>query len=161
MSRQYVATYAAVIRPDRRVYNRPYTDGTAELAGVNLPPNLAAAAYDRLNRLAKAAHAAGDVRSLGQLRADAYLDLLIGKPFTLRPSTDPFTRDADAAGREEGVGLDNDCGDEPQVPQERRHPQSRPATGFWERRSDTKATRDGARHNPHDRQDQLAPNMAR
>ena len=63
---------------DRRVFNRPYTDGTAELAGINLPPHLAAAAYDRLNRLAKAAHAAGDIRSLGQLRADAYLDLLIG-----------------------------------------------------------------------------------
>jgi Domain of unknown function (DUF222) len=64
---------------DRRVYHQPYNDGTAELGGVNLPPDRAAAAFNRLDRLAIAARSAGDPRTLTQLRADAMLDLLAGR----------------------------------------------------------------------------------
>jgi hypothetical protein len=164
---------------DRRVYNQPYHDGTAELAGVNLPPQLAAAAYDRINRLAKAARAAGDVRTLPQLRADAYLDLLIGKPFQLMPSTDVLTREADQMARDDGLTDVNggERADGPPTPKPRPPGHTRPASGFWERPSDnqparhnptsgtaargTKAGRDGARHNPHDHQDQPAQRVNR
>ncbi len=71
-------------------------DGTACLSGYNLPTDKALAAYDRLNRLARAAKSAGDARTLAQLRADAQLDLLAGIPFQLSPTIDPVTADADA-----------------------------------------------------------------
>jgi hypothetical protein len=81
---------------ERRVYTDLREDGTAELVGTGLPPHRAAAAFDRVDRLARAARAAGDVRGLQQLRADAYLDLLAGVPFDVRPSRDPVTEAADA-----------------------------------------------------------------
>ena len=63
---------------DRRVFLQPYTDGTAQLSAINLPPAAAAAAFDRVDRIARAAKSFGDVRTLAQLRADATLDLLSG-----------------------------------------------------------------------------------
>jgi uncharacterized protein DUF222 len=80
---------------DRRVYLGLNHDGTAHLSGTNLPVDRAAAAEDRLDRLARAAKADGDTRTLDQLRADALLDTLTGIPFRLRPSTDPATAAAD------------------------------------------------------------------
>jgi len=91
----------------RRVYTRLDDDGTAAVGGTNLPPDRAAAAYNRVDRLARAAKADGDTRCLSQLRADAYLDLLAGLPFTVRPSTDPITKAADAVGAEGGIGTDD------------------------------------------------------
>jgi hypothetical protein len=81
---------------DRDVSVRPGMHGTACLSGYNLPTDKALAAYDRLDRLARAAKSAGDTRTLAQLRADAHLDLLAGTPFQLSPSIDPITAEADA-----------------------------------------------------------------
>jgi len=81
---------------DRDVSVRPGMHGTACLSGYNLPTDKALAAYDRLDRLARAAKSAGDTRNLAQLRADAHLDLLAGTPFQLSPSIDPITAEADA-----------------------------------------------------------------
>ena len=81
---------------DRDVSVRPGMHGTACLSGYNLPTDKALAAYDRLDRLARAAKSAGDERTLAQLRADAHLDLLAGTPFQLSPSIDPITAEADA-----------------------------------------------------------------
>ena len=67
--------------PERAVWLQPFTDGTAFLGACNLPPHLAAAAFNYLDRLARAAKALGDPRTLPQLRADVYLALLSGEPF--------------------------------------------------------------------------------
>jgi Domain of unknown function (DUF222) len=82
---------------DRRFCVDLDTEGTARLSGVNLPPDRAAAADNWIDRLARAAKADGDSRTLQQLRADAMLDLLAGVSFELHPSTDPLTAAADAA----------------------------------------------------------------
>ncbi len=80
---------------DRRVHIGLDPEGTAQLSGMNLPPDRAAAADNWLDRLACAAKADGDIRTLDQLRADAMLDLLAGQTLHLRPSTDPVTTAAD------------------------------------------------------------------
>jgi len=91
---------------DRRVCGQIDGDGTATLSGISLPPDRAYAAADRLARLARAAKADGDVRSLAQLEADALLALVTGVPFTLRPPADPLTDDADAEARGSDWPLD-------------------------------------------------------
>jgi hypothetical protein len=70
-------------------------DGTGFLSGSDLQIDRAAAADDYLTRLARAAKASGDPRTLQQLRADAYLDLLTGIAFQTRPSRDTITEAAD------------------------------------------------------------------
>ncbi|BCB74142.1 HNH endonuclease signature motif containing protein [Phytohabitans flavus] len=62
----------------RRVEHGLDTDGTATLAGHHLPPDRAATAAARIDALARAAKRAGDARSLDELRADVYLDILNG-----------------------------------------------------------------------------------
>src|SRR5262245_55279426 len=69
----------------RTVWLQTFTDGTAFLAATNLPPHQARIAYNYLDRLARAAKAGGDPRTLPRLRADACLALLSGEPFTVRP----------------------------------------------------------------------------
>jgi hypothetical protein len=63
----------------RRVESFPNEDGTGEVWGRSLPPQDAAAAWERLTAIARAARSAGDDRTMDQLRADALLDLLIGE----------------------------------------------------------------------------------
>src|SRR5258705_6146259 len=92
---------------DRRIYNQPYADGTSQLSGVNLPPHLAIAVFNRIDRMARAAKSAGDTRTLEQLRADAYLDVLSGRPFVLSPSLDDLTAAADQAARNLGLSTDD------------------------------------------------------
>jgi uncharacterized protein DUF222 len=53
-------------------------DGTATLSGEGLPPDEAAAAAARLDRLAEAAKRAGHRGRLGQITADLYLGMLDG-----------------------------------------------------------------------------------
>ena len=89
----------------RHVYARLDADGTAELAGRNLPPDRAAAAFDRIDSLARRAKADGDPRTLPQLRTDTYLDLLAGIAFATRPSCDPLTTAADTAAAEAWANL--------------------------------------------------------
>jgi hypothetical protein len=57
-------------------------DTTAHLAGVFLPPQKAAAAFERVDALARGLKNDGDARTLEQLRADVFCDLLAG---TLAP----------------------------------------------------------------------------
>ncbi len=62
----------------RRVVLEPSGDSCATLLGVDLPADAAVAAAHRLTAIAAAAKQAGDQRSLDQLRADTFLDLLLG-----------------------------------------------------------------------------------
>src|SRR5262245_63410665 len=62
----------------RRVLARRNPDGTANLAGYDLPVERVAAAAARVDRLAKAARRAGHPDVLDHLRADLYLGLLDG-----------------------------------------------------------------------------------
>ena len=115
---------------DRRVFLQPYTDGTAQLSAINLPPAAAAAAFDRVDRIARAAKSFGDVRTLAQLRADATLDLLSGRPFMLSPSLDKLTAEADQAARNLGYGVDDphDLAGPTPPPKPRHRPGTRAST---------------------------------
>lgn len=63
---------------ERRLDRELLSDGTAVLSGLHLSPERAAAAAARVDALAWAAKRDGDGRSLDQLRADTFLDLLEG-----------------------------------------------------------------------------------
>ncbi len=63
----------------RSVWHREDNDGTACLSGVRLPTERVAAAWEHLCRLATATkQAGGDDRTLDQIRADIFTDLLTG-----------------------------------------------------------------------------------
>ncbi len=62
----------------RRVVMEPTTEGTANLLGMDLPPDLAAAAARHVDALAASLARGGDPRPRDQLRADVFLDLLQG-----------------------------------------------------------------------------------
>ncbi len=62
----------------RRVEVYPNPDGTANLVGVNLPARHAAAIRAYLTRLARRLRRAGDPRTMDQLRADLFVELLSG-----------------------------------------------------------------------------------
>ena len=62
----------------RRVYLTAEGDGAAALFATSLPAPRAVAAFERVDAIARARRAAGDLRTLDQLRADAVLDLLEG-----------------------------------------------------------------------------------
>ncbi len=64
---------------DRRVVMEPTEIGTAHLHGWDLPPQRVAAVTRRINRLARSLRGGGETRTMDQLRADVYLDLLAGK----------------------------------------------------------------------------------
>ncbi len=64
---------------DRRVELQPEPDGCATLLGLNLPAEEALAASNRIAAMAQAIKQAGDPRSLDQIRADTFLDLLMGR----------------------------------------------------------------------------------
>lgn len=62
----------------RRIVAELSEDGTAQLSGLDLPPDRVAAITAHINRLAKSLRRDGESRSMDQLRADVYLDLLEG-----------------------------------------------------------------------------------
>jgi hypothetical protein len=62
----------------RRMVVQPTEDGCANVLGLDLPAGAAMAAVDRVAAIARAIKRAGDPRSLDQLRADTFLDLLLG-----------------------------------------------------------------------------------
>jgi len=76
---------------DRRVVCEPTEAGTANLLGLDLPPDRVAAAARRINGLARSLRVDGELRTMDQLRADVLLDLLEG------------TNAAGAAGAPRGV----------------------------------------------------------
>jgi len=63
---------------DRRVILEPNESGTANLLGLNLPPDRAAAITRHINSVARSLRGGGETRTMDQLRADVYLDLLAG-----------------------------------------------------------------------------------
>ena len=64
---------------ERRVVLEPNEHGTSNLIGLDLPAAEAQAAMRRINTLAKAAKSGDDPRTMDQVRADVYLDLLNGR----------------------------------------------------------------------------------
>ena len=62
----------------RRVELQPAEDSCATLLGLNLPADDALAASNRLTAFARALKRVGDPRSVDQLRADTFLNLLLG-----------------------------------------------------------------------------------
>lgn len=63
----------------RRLVAEASPDGTANIFGMDLAPHRVAAVTRRINRLARGLKTADDPRSIDQLRADVFLDLLSGK----------------------------------------------------------------------------------
>jgi hypothetical protein len=63
---------------DRRLIAEPTVDGTANLLGLDLAPDRVAGISRRINTIAKSLRRSGETRSMDQLRADVYLDLLNG-----------------------------------------------------------------------------------
>ena len=64
---------------ERRVVANPNVDGTADVLGIALPPDRVARAMRRINRMARSLRSAGEPRTMDQIRADVFLDLLSGK----------------------------------------------------------------------------------
>src|SRR5262249_1303270 len=65
-----------------------YDDTTACLSGVYLPPAKAAAAFERVDAIARGLKNDGETRTLDQLRADVFCDLLAG----ISPASGPVLR---------------------------------------------------------------------
>ncbi len=112
--------YRAAVK-GRRVEGSRNDDGTANLHGLDLPVDRAAAAGDRIDALARACKRAGDARPIDHVRADLYLGMLDGTfdaltenqiidhilahPFTDLPGPDDTTRnhtDNDDSGGDDG-----------------------------------------------------------
>lgn len=64
---------------DRRVSSQPRPEGTAELVGENLETDRVAAVMARINDLARKLRCRHDSRTMDQLRADIFLELLEGR----------------------------------------------------------------------------------
>lgn len=64
---------------DRRVVTEPNVDGTGNLLGLDMPPHRVQAIYRRINHLAHTLNTKAETRTIDQLRADVFLDLLQGK----------------------------------------------------------------------------------
>jgi hypothetical protein len=63
---------------ERRVVVEANPDGTADLSGYELPADRVAEARDRINRIARTLKTGDEPRTLDQIRADVFLDLLCG-----------------------------------------------------------------------------------
>ena len=64
---------------ERSLSRRANPEGTTNLYALQLPPHRSGAAMRRINRLAQNLKQQGDSRTIDQLRADVFLDLLNGK----------------------------------------------------------------------------------
>jgi hypothetical protein len=94
---QAAAARAAQKVTGRRIEARLTDEHLGELHGYDLPPHRVAAAMERLTAIAAAARTAGDSRGMDRLRADAFLDLLVGEGIAVgEPVTrEPFCAQAD------------------------------------------------------------------
>jgi len=63
---------------DRRVVAEPTSDGTAHLMGFDLPPDRVGEIRERIETIARSLRGSGETRTMDQLRADVYIDLLRG-----------------------------------------------------------------------------------
>jgi hypothetical protein len=75
----------------RRVVGYLSPDGTAGITAEGLPPDQAAAACERIGRLARAAKRAGHPGMVDQIRADVFLGLLDGRYHGLPRGRSPST----------------------------------------------------------------------
>ena len=98
---------------ERRVMVEPNPDGTANLHGMSLPADRAVAVINRVNQLAHSLKTSDDPRTIDQIRADVFLDLLGGHPYhttktggvlDLRVDLATLTRLADTPGEVGGWG---------------------------------------------------------
>ncbi|HUP17111.1 MAG TPA: DUF222 domain-containing protein [Acidimicrobiia bacterium] len=64
---------------ERRLETEPTVNGTAHLFGLDLPPDRAQAAMRRITDIAQSLKTSDETRTLDQIRADVFLDLLDGK----------------------------------------------------------------------------------
>ncbi|VAW04445.1 hypothetical protein MNBD_ACTINO01-1333 [hydrothermal vent metagenome] len=62
----------------RRVVMTPTDSGTANLTGIDLAPDRVLSATSRIDRIARGLRREGETRSMDQLRADVFLDILNG-----------------------------------------------------------------------------------
>jgi len=92
----------AQARAERNVTPRPLPDGMGGLTAV-IPADDLAAVMGVLNRMAKRRLAAGDLRSIGQLRADTLVDRVLAR------TTTGSAADG-SVGRAVAVGVDCGCG---------------------------------------------------
>jgi Domain of unknown function (DUF222) len=76
---------------DRYLGKSPAGDGTANLVGIQLPAGRVLAAFERVDAIARGVKLGGDDRTLDQLRADVFLDLLDGTTPTA-PAGVPIAR---------------------------------------------------------------------
>ena len=63
---------------ERRLVTEPTDDGTANLLGLDLPPDRVVAISRLIHESARRLRVKGETRTMDQLRADVYLDLLMG-----------------------------------------------------------------------------------
>lgn len=63
---------------ERRVVGSRNPDGSADVAGKNLPIDRAKAGCDRIDALARSCKAAGDARPIDHIRADLFLSMIDG-----------------------------------------------------------------------------------
>ncbi len=68
----------------RRIIAEPTVDGTAHLHATDLPPDRVTAITQRINKIARSLRGDGETRTMDQLRADTYMDLLQGTGHTTR-----------------------------------------------------------------------------
>lgn len=64
---------------ERRIIAEQNPDGTANLLGFQLMPDQVVAARNRINQIARRLRHSDETRTIDQLRADVFLDLLTGK----------------------------------------------------------------------------------
>ncbi|MEA3510303.1 MAG: DUF222 domain-containing protein [Actinomycetota bacterium] len=96
---------------DRRVVLEPTDDGTANLYAMDLPPDRAIAARQHINNIALGLRGSGESRTMDQLRADIYTDLLCGNAISgtggvvdLRVELDTLMGYSDHPGEVAGYG---------------------------------------------------------
>nr|WP_281352416.1 HNH endonuclease signature motif containing protein [Phytoactinopolyspora alkaliphila] len=99
----------------RRVEGSRNDDGSVDIRGRDLPVDRAAAAYDRIDTLARACKRAGDRRRIDHIRADLFLgmldatfELMSDKQIITHVLNHPFTDhdDHDGDGCDDGSGGD-------------------------------------------------------
>jgi len=64
---------------ERRVVSEANPDGTGNIHGLQLPPDRMTAVSKRINQLARTLKTRGETRTLDQIRADVFLDILEGR----------------------------------------------------------------------------------
>ena len=96
----------------RRLWAEPNPEGTVNIYGLDLPADRATAAVRRINHIARSLRTAGEHRTMDQLRADVFIDVLLGTAghedqwatIDLRVDLDTLACLSDTPGDLEGFG---------------------------------------------------------